>query len=218
MAINLTGLYIGFAVNWFRAASFGECAMSVPLDFSILASFLGSAHIFASVLGEALEQKLWHEASAGQFSVQQLKILKLIGLQGRHLISDVAVFLGISNAAASKAVDKLVQHMLIRRNEGEEDRREIHLTLTGAGKRLLQSYDGLLNGKLAEVLAPYSEEDLSRVIETLNRLSARIIQSQPTPEDLRIQCGIYFTGRCPIHSEMNSECPKYGKAEKAAGD
>jgi DNA-binding MarR family transcriptional regulator len=184
---------------------------------SRILQFLGSAHIFSAVVGKVIEQQLWEEAAGSQFSMQQLKILKLVDLPGRHLISDVAVFLGVSNAASSKAVDKLVQHMLIRRNEGEEDRREIHLHLTGAGRRLLQNYDASLRQKLAEMFDDYSAEELLRISDMLDQLSARILQFHTQPDNFCVQCGIWFSDRCLIKERLDLDCPYSRHVEKTRG-
>jgi DNA-binding MarR family transcriptional regulator len=46
-------------------------------------------------------------------------------------LGDIAAFLGISNAAASKAVNRLVRRKLLRCREGETDRLSIRLFRAG---------------------------------------------------------------------------------------
>jgi len=52
-----------------------------------------------------------------QLSLSQLKILKLLDLTEAHNIGDVAAFLGVSDAAASKTVDRLARLRYLRRTE-----------------------------------------------------------------------------------------------------
>ncbi len=47
--------------------------------------------------------------------------------------------MGVSNAAASQTVDRLVQMDLIERTEDPDDRRSKRLTLTQKGKTLVES-------------------------------------------------------------------------------
>jgi DNA-binding MarR family transcriptional regulator len=54
-------------------------------------------------------------------------------------VTDVGGLLGISKAAASQLVDKLVQQRLVERTEAEHDRRVKQLTLTKKGRALIQA-------------------------------------------------------------------------------
>ena len=53
-------------------------------------------------------------------------------------VSDVGAQLGITNAAASQLVDKLVQQRLVERTEAEHDRRMKELSLTPKGQNLIE--------------------------------------------------------------------------------
>jgi len=53
-------------------------------------------------------------------------------------VSDVGTQLGITNAAASQMVDKLVHQKLVERTEAEHDRRVKQLTLTAQGRALIE--------------------------------------------------------------------------------
>jgi hypothetical protein len=64
------------------------------------------SHIFASTVREILESKLLREASPLPLSLSQLHLLKLMTLNGRHQVGELAGFLGVSPPAATKSVDK----------------------------------------------------------------------------------------------------------------
>jgi DNA-binding MarR family transcriptional regulator len=168
--------------------------------------FLGSAHIFANAIVQVIEEKVWREAVGNQLTVSQLKVLKLVSLSGDYKIGDVAAFLGISNAAASKAVDKLVRRMLLRRSEGEVDRRAIHLSVTGPGRRLLEAHETATKQKLGEILSGTSPEVLSQLTRLLDQVSARIIAYSAHTDDVCVQCGIYFRERCLVGKEHSRRC------------
>ena len=124
----------------------------------LIDDFLGSAHVFASALADVIEEELLREVAENQITVSQLKLLKLVNLTEAQTIGDVAAFLGVSNAAASKAVDKLVRMMLLRRSEGETDRRAIHLSLTQPSRRLLAAYDAARRHKLQQIFGDFEPE------------------------------------------------------------
>ncbi len=167
--------------------------------------FLGSAHVFASAVDNVIEAGLLREVAGDQVTVSQLKLLKLVAITDAQTIGDVALFLGVSNAAASKAVDKLVRRKLLRRAEGETDRRVIHLSLTAASRRVLAAYDLAKQQKLEHIFQKFSEDDLRRTSEVLDRLSAGIVEHTERDETC-LQCGIYFRERCLVRQIVKRNC------------
>jgi DNA-binding MarR family transcriptional regulator len=67
--------------------------------------------------------------------INSLMWLKHCGASG---VTDIANFTGITNAAASQMIDRLVQMELIKRVESTSDRRYKQLSLTEKGEQLLQ--------------------------------------------------------------------------------
>jgi len=129
-----------------------------------------------------------------------------VALTEARTISDVALFLGISNAAASKAVDKLVRRKLLRRAEGQPDRREICLSLTESSRRLLAAYEEKKERRLAEVFQGFPNDQLRRAARLLDRLSAGLVDHHSNPEEVCLQCGIYFREKCVVRQLVNRNC------------
>lgn len=169
--------------------------------------FLGSAHVFASAVAGVIEEELLREVDQ-QITVSQLKLLKLVSLTEAQRIGDVAAFLGVSNAAASKAVDRLVRMMLLRRSEGESDRRSIHLSLTQPGKRVLAAYEAVRQRKLQQVFGKFAPEELQHAAMLLDRLSAQIVhEGAADGEQMCLQCGLYFREKCVMRKLLSRRCP-----------
>jgi len=99
--------------------------MSSARTAELINDFLGSTQVFASSVNAVIEKRLLREVGPRQLTSSQFKLLKLVALTDAQTIGDVAAFLGVSNAAASKAVDKLVRRGLLLRNEAQTDRRAI---------------------------------------------------------------------------------------------
>lgn len=137
--------------------------------------FLGSAHVFASAVRNVVEQGLLDHVAGGQLTVPQVKVLKLVAMTHSYTLGDVASFLDVSNAGASKAVDRLVRRNLLRRTEDEKDRRAMHLSLTEAGRGLLAAYEDARRSKLEGIFAQFPREELQRAAELLDRISADIV-------------------------------------------
>jgi DNA-binding MarR family transcriptional regulator len=168
--------------------------------------FLGSTHIFASAVEEVVERRLLDEIAGRHLTLSQFKLLRMVALTDAHTISDVALFMGVSNAAASKSVDKLVRRKLLRRAEGQPDRREIRLSLTESSRRLLAAYEEKKERKLAQVFRGFPNDELRRTARLLDRLSAGLVDHHTGPEEVCLQCGIYFRDKCVVRQLVKRNC------------
>lgn len=168
--------------------------------------FLGSAHVFASAVNMVVEKKLLREVAGPDLTFSQLKLLKLVAYTDAHTIGDVAVFLGVSDAAASKAVDKLVRRRLLRRSEEVADRRASHLSLTRPSRRLLAAYEAAKNRKLARLFGNFSPAELQQTEDLLDRLSAGLVGHNTVSGELCLQCGIYFRDQCLLRELVERPC------------
>jgi DNA-binding MarR family transcriptional regulator len=174
-------------------------------DVVLINDLLGSSHVFSLAVAR-VEENLWRHAAENELTVTQMRLLMLVNHPGSsHTIGDVAAFLGISNAAASKAVDKLVRSMLVKRREGDTDRRAIHLSLTGAGRRILESYDAAAKKKLAEAFGQVCADEIRPVVQLLDRLSFSMMADQQL-QGVCVQCGIYFRDQCVLRQRYGRTC------------
>ena len=167
---------------------------------------LGSAHLFVSAVSGVMEQQLLAEIAGKHLTLSQLKILKLLDLTEAHNIGDVAAFLGVSDAAASKAVDRLVRGKYLRRTEGREDRRSSNLSLAAAGRTVLKRYDAAKDRKLAGMFGQLDPEELERTSTFLERLTKGIVHEAANPEEICLQCGIYLKKRCLVREAGKPDC------------
>jgi len=180
--------------------------MSGAIPHQLVNDFLGSTQVFTTAVHDIIEEQLLREAAGNRLTHSQFKLLKLVANTDAHSIGDVAAFLGVSNAAASKAVDKLVRRKMLVRTEGVADRRAAELALTPRSRRLLATYDVAKNRKLAEVFQACAPEELERMTEALDRLSAGIVDHNADPEEVCLQCGIYFREKCLMRKLIGRRC------------
>jgi DNA-binding MarR family transcriptional regulator len=169
---------------------------------------LGAAYVFAAAIQTVLEEDLLREASCGQLTVSQMKLLKLVGLGEFLTVGDAADFLKVSKAAASKAVDKLVRKMYLQRSPGKLDRREIHLSLTDASRNLLSDYQAAREQKLNDIFSMSIPAELRKVSGLLDCLTARIAIENFSAQSgkLCLQCGTYFRESCLLRTQLGREC------------
>jgi DNA-binding MarR family transcriptional regulator len=168
---------------------------------------LGSAHLFVSAVSGVMEQQLLHEIAGKQLSISQLKILKLLDLTEAHNVGDVAAFLGVSDAAASKSIDRLVRRKYLRRTEDRTDRRSSDLSLAGSGRTLLKRYEAAKDRKLATMFGNLDAEELLQTATFLERLTKGIVHDSANPEEICLQCGFYLNKkRCLLREAGQPDC------------
>ena len=141
-----------------------------------------------------------------KLSFAQLKLLYLVAHTDDHIISDAAAFLGVSNAAASKAVDKLVRRRLLRRVEVQADRRSSQLFLTEAGRRLIEAYEASRDQLVAKVFAQFSAGDLRQTAQILDRLAGVIVSHGADPDAICLQCEVYVRDQCRFGEVGRRKC------------
>jgi DNA-binding MarR family transcriptional regulator len=164
---------------------------------------LASASIFTSVSNELMSSQL--ERLAGdQLTFAQLKLLRLVGRRGSLSVSDVAAFLGVSTAAASKAVDRLVRGGYLNRAPARGDRRVLDVTLTGEARALLGAYDRLTAEALLEHLGAIPAEELHHLADEMSRLAVEL--GTRDGEGVCFRCGIYFRDRCLLRDLQLGTC------------
>jgi DNA-binding MarR family transcriptional regulator len=180
--------------------------MSSARTAEFINDFLGSTHVFASSVNSVIEERLLRGVGPPQLTFSQFKLLKLVAHTDARTIGDVAAFLRISNAAASKAVDKLVRQGLLVRQEAQSDRRVIQLSLTASSRQVLAAYNAAKDRKLASVFRPFSAQDLQRAADMLDRLSASILDHTAGAEEICLQCGIYYRKKCLVRQLVRRNC------------
>jgi len=168
--------------------------------------FLSSARVFAWSVREVIERVVLREVAGEDFTFSQLKLLYLVAHTDTLNISDAATFLGVSLAAASKTVDKLVRRRLLRRAETQQDRRTSHLYLTETSRRLMDSYVAARDRRARVVFSQFSGEELRRTSEVLDRLAGAITSSGADPEAVCMQCEIYFRENCRFQKYGHRNC------------
>jgi DNA-binding MarR family transcriptional regulator len=100
-----------------------------------------------------------------QFGVtsRQATLLVLVKASPGANLSDLAEQEGISTAALSAHVDRLVRDGLVERRRSESDRRRVGLILTDEGTRTLRRVRERRTAWLAKRLARLDPEELRRV-------------------------------------------------------
>ena len=103
-------------------------------------------------------------------SMSQINTLFHIHRASGSGVTDLGEHLGISNAAVSQLLERLVQQGLIRRDEDPADRRAKKLTLTEKGAQTLQEGIHARQGWLHDLSAALSAAEKEQVAAALKIL------------------------------------------------
>lgn len=171
-----------------------------------LFELLRYSHVFASVVREFLELKLLHEVCSDPLTLSQFHLLKLISLNGRHQVGQVAEFLGVSPPAATKNIDKLERLGLVVRAPSAGDRRATLLESSRKGRQLVAQYEALKEERLEPVLAAFTDKELRLLTRLLERFSLTLIRAEAADEGLCLRCSAYYDENCPI-PHLQDGCP-----------
>jgi DNA-binding MarR family transcriptional regulator len=104
--------------------------------------------------------------------------------RGSCSVSDIGDNLGVTNAAASQMLERLVQQGLILRKEDPGDRRVKQVELTGKGRQIVQESIAARQGWLENLAHTLSDDEREQVIAALNILIEKAEHLEGLPEPL----------------------------------
>ena len=177
---------------------------------SPVSELLASAQVLVSAVTGVVDEKLRAASVGDQVSPSQLKVLKLVRMAGTLTVGEVATFLCVSDAAASKTIDRMVRRKQLRRAERRSDRRSSELRLTRTGRKLLGDYESAKARKLSRLFGDFGCDDLLRTARSLEQLT-QIIVRESDPREICLRCGIYLQ-RCLAREASRANCS--GKRER----
>ena len=104
---------------------------------------------------------------------------------GRDNVSDVGDALGVSIAAASQMLERLVQLGLVTRTEDPDDRRVKKLVVTEKGRRTMRESMEARQGWLVELVSTLSPAEKQQVAAAVDILIDKTRQLDQAPEPER---------------------------------
>lgn len=182
----------------------------------LIRQMMGASHVFCTTVNALLERSL-AAASDGEVVLSQVRLMLLISRPDRcYKVTDVAEFLGVTNAAASRSIDRLVQRGLVARTVSESDRRAVELSLTREGAALLDRFEEARYQELWRALGEFPEEELLTAVSLLDRLSVRVAGLETDADEGCPRCGLHFRETCLMSDALGRDCPRYATSPPAA--
>lgn len=94
---------------------------------------------FNSVM--SIEERVLENRLTAGLTIAEVHTLVAIGLHGMSPMKTVAARLGVSVPTLTSAINRLVSKGHVQRVRGEEDRRQVLLSLTNAGRKAVRAHD-----------------------------------------------------------------------------
>jgi len=217
-------MYLAVCIfTWSRCLTLLIDLLETPLHWGanpmvnadLMHQFLHNAHVFASTVQEIMGEKYLRETVEGEISLPQFELLRLIERNGNHQVREIASFMGVSPAAASKNVDKLVRLGLVARVVQESDRRAVSLSLTTRGRSIIRRYESLKQEKLSRVLGVFSDDEVEAIARGLEKVAYHILAEEGSSRTMCMKCSAYYVDHCPLRG-MTDGCI-YHRCREHAG-
>ncbi|MFZ5809835.1 MAG: MarR family winged helix-turn-helix transcriptional regulator [Chloroflexota bacterium] len=119
-------------------------------------------------------------------SMAQINALMRISHKGECGVTHLGEELGVTSAAASQLLEKLVQQGLVERSEDPQDRRNKRVILTEAGMRMVQESIQARQGwlvELVELLSPSEQEFIQQALQILIQKASQLSEVKADTEN-----------------------------------
>ena len=119
-------------------------------------------------------------------SMSQIGALFQVHRRGACGVSDIGDELGVTSAAASQMIERLVQQELITRSEDPSDRRLKQIVLTDKGRQLMQESIQARQSWMDELVDVMTLEEQAQVTAALRLLieKAQQLETREGPQDV----------------------------------
>ena len=136
-------------------------------------SFISAMQTWIEVFMRRSMHNFMHFAKQNGVSMSQINTMFFILRHGSCSVSDVGEHLGITTAAASQLLERLVQQEMILRTEDPHDRRNKRISLTGKGKQTVADSMHARQMWIMDLGDKLDQNEKEQVIDALELLTTK---------------------------------------------
>jgi DNA-binding MarR family transcriptional regulator len=111
------------------------------------------------------------EAAPVAVTVPQHRVLVLLAAEGPQAIGTLAQQLGVNPSNATRVCDRLQRLDLVRRSRSESDGRAVHVTITQAGRRLVDAVTAHRRREVSAVLKGLSLRQVEAAVTAMTEFN-----------------------------------------------
>ncbi len=134
--------------------------------------------LFSSMMGRFISIPA-RQPATDELSMARMRVLLILGHREPVTPSELARILGIANPTATELAAELVNDGFVRRRHSPRDRRQVHLSLLPAGKRLLAEFARRRREKFARLLRAVEPADARRLAAALEVVNDVLAKGSP---------------------------------------
>jgi MarR family transcriptional regulator, organic hydroperoxide resistance regulator len=128
-----------------------------------------------------LSEGLMSDLAADDRSVAEWRLLATLADRDEATIGELAELTLLPQPTVSRWVDRLEQRGLLRRSDGQHDRRRTHVEITAAGAAQAESMESMAGGRLSEATSSLDRGDLLQLEQLLHRLITQLERRRREP-------------------------------------
>lgn len=133
--------------------------------------FTQALHLWADVFMRREMHDFIHFAKSTGLSMGQMGTLMRLYHHGVCGVSDLGEYLGVTNAASSQMIHKLVEQGLLERSEDPHDRRNKLISLAPAGENLVHEFIATRHSWMENLALQLNSEEQQVIITALTSLA-----------------------------------------------
>ena len=126
-------------------------------------------------------------AAAEETTIAQYRSLVVLASRGPQRLVDMAAALGVAPSTAGRMCDRLTRKGLIRRQRARADRRAVLVSITPAGRAVVDTATSRRRALIAEILAvlpPGRQRDIAIALRAFAEAAGEVPDSDwPAPSD-----------------------------------
>lgn len=134
---------------------------------------------FPVVIREFLRQQT-NELCKGRITLPQFIILDSLSKQGDSKMTDLAHFMGVTTAAMTGIVDRLVRYGYAQRTFDPKDRRIIKISLTAKGSALVRKINQQRHNMIISIFGRISQQDRQEYLRIIMQIRDNLIREKET--------------------------------------
>ncbi|HWG64062.1 MAG TPA: MarR family winged helix-turn-helix transcriptional regulator [Streptosporangiaceae bacterium] len=152
-------------------------------DIKVVDAVLTASRTFIAVATKSLG------SAAEDTTLAQYRALVVLASRGSQRIVDLAGALGVTPSTAGRMCDRLVRKGLIRRHRTPADRRAVLVSITGAGRQVVDQATARRRALITEILSslpPARQQEVGNALRAFASAAGEIPDSEwpPAPPDL----------------------------------
>jgi DNA-binding MarR family transcriptional regulator len=136
-----------------------------PPDAAVVDAVLSASRALMAVATRSLG------AAAEETTIAQYRTLVVLASRGPQRIVDLAAALGVAPSTAGRMCDRLARKGLIRRHRARADRRAVLVSVTAAGRLVVDQATARRRTLIEEILATLREDARRAIAEALRAFS-----------------------------------------------